>query len=198
MNQILRLSLLATLAATTCAAHADDMFVGATVNAPYRTSLTFSDGNTRRTFESDSRAVPLKLYGGYNFNANFGIEAGYKDFGKTTIDPLPGSGNTFSTASRAMYVAGKGSMQLGESWSLFGKLGVTNTHTNFDATGDGPSDSGTVDRTGLYASVGAAYLLSKNVALTVELEHFGQAKYSKSDNVSFGMDGVALGARYSF
>jgi OmpA-OmpF porin, OOP family len=194
MNPLLRLSLSAIFAFTVCPVHADDFTVGATIGAANRTSLRFSDGQNTHSVYSDSK-VPFKLYGAYELDQNYSIEAGYKLFGNYTIDPEPGSGHTFTTRSRAAYIAAKREWHLGESWSLFGKAGVGRSTTRYTGTGELAPFTTTASKTGLYASVGAAWMVSKNVALTAEFEHLPA---TKTERFKFGMNGFALGARVSF
>ncbi len=196
MKHILRLSLLAALAITTDAAYAQDLYVGAALSNSYDAKLILQDGSgVVSTFEGNSKGVPIRLYGGYNFNANFGVEAGYKNYGKLTYGPVTDAGSTLSMDARFMYVAAKGTIPLGESWSVFGKLGAANGRTRYMEKGGQENATLTAKRTSPYVGIGAAYLVSKNIALTVELERVGQTRVH---DFGFGMSGFSAGARFSF
>lgn len=175
--------------------HAQDVYVGATMSNTYTSNLNFIDAGKQLSFNSKDRALPLKIFVGHNFSQNLAVELGYKTFGKTTVDPVPGSGSVLSSRSSAWYAAGRGDMQLSEDWSLFGKLGATHTNTTFAGAGELSALSGSVGKLGLYAGVGTAYSITKNLALTLELEHFGIAK---EKNLKFNMDGFSAGIRYQF
>ncbi|BBB65244.1 hypothetical protein UNDYM_0991 [Undibacterium sp. YM2] len=177
------------------ASHAQDVYVGAAVGRSYSSSLNFNDAGTQNDFSSKDKAMPLKIFVGYEANQNLGVELGYKNFGRATIDPVPGSGSTVTTRANAWYVAAKGSMSLAEDWSLFGKLGATHMNTHFTGAGELRALSASTDKAGLYAALGTAYQLTKNLALTLELESFGIAK---EKNMKFNMNGLSAGIRYQF
>ncbi|MFZ6676312.1 outer membrane beta-barrel protein [Undibacterium sp. Tian12W] len=194
MKRIFCLSLI--FAATLSnASHAQDVYVGAAVGRSYSSSLNFNDAGTQNDFSSKDKAMPLKIFVGYEANQNLGVELGYKNFGSATIDPVPGSGSTVTTRANAWYVAAKGSMSLAEDLSLFGKLGVTHMNTHFTGAGELRALSASTDKAGLYAAVGTAYQLTKNLALTLELESFGIAK---EKNMKFNMNGLSAGIQYRF
>lgn len=196
MKHILRLSLLAAFAVTTGAVHAEDLYIGAALNGAYHAKLILADGSGGvRTFESKSKGMPVRLYGGYNFNANFAVEAGYKDFGKLTFGSADDAGTTLSMDARFMYVAAKGTVPLGESWSVFGKLGAANGRTRYMESGGPENDKLTAKRTSPYVGIGVAYLVSKNIALTVELERVGATRVG---GLNFGMSALSAGASFSF
>lgn len=194
MKRIFCLSLVfaATLSS---ASHAQDIYVGATISNSYSSNLNFTDAGKQYDFKSKDKAMPLKIFVGYDANQNLGVELGYKNFGRTTVDPVPGSGTTLISHANAWYAAVKGSMLLGEDWSLFGKLGATHTNTGFAGTGGLRALSSSPDKADLYAALGTAYKLTKNLDLTLELEHFGTAK---EKNLKFNMDGFSAGIRYRF
>jgi OOP family OmpA-OmpF porin len=132
-----------------------------------------------------------KVFGGYEFNNTWGVEAGYTDFRKSDFSynagGVAGHGNS---DGNAWYVAGKASVPINEQFSAFGKLGVERSESNF-ATNTGVSGSN--NDTGVYAGVGVQYKLNQQVALTAEYERYGDKK-------AFGAkpDVWTVGARYSF
>lgn len=175
--------------------YAQEVYIGAAVSAKYSTSLDFDDAGKQHEFKSKDTTVPLKVFIGYDVNQNLGVELGYKNFGRSTIDPAPGSGSTLTTSGNAWYAAVKGSMALSENWSLFGKLGVSHINSHFTGAGELRALSASTDKAELYAAVGTAYQLTRNLALTLELERFGTAK---EKNMKFSMDGFSAGIRYQF
>ncbi|MFZ6654998.1 outer membrane beta-barrel protein [Undibacterium sp. TJN19] len=196
MKKILCLSMLAVAGASMAmVAHAQNVSVGAAVSNSYETELNFQDGAHTSTFKSKEKPVPFKFYLAYNFAPAIAVEAGYKNFGSSTIDPVPGSGNQLGTRADAIYTAVRGTWQAAEDWSLYGKIGTTYTRTKFTATGELSSLAGEEKKMRLYAGAGMAYNVSKELALTLELEHFGEAKKA---GLKFGMDGFSLGLRYQF
>jgi OOP family OmpA-OmpF porin len=141
---------------------------------------------------SDGYKASAKVFGGYEFNNMWGVEAGYTDFRKssfnyTTNNGIAGSGNA---DGHAYYVAGKATAPINDQFAVFGKLGVENSHRSF---GTNTGLSGSSNDTGVYAGAGLQYNLNKQVALTAEYERYGKS-------ASFGAksDVWTVGARYSF
>jgi opacity protein-like surface antigen len=148
--------------------------------------------NGLRTSGSDDWKTSAKIFGGYEMNNSWGLEAGYTDFRKSGFNYTNAAGVAGSGSSdgHAFYLAAKANMPLSEQFSAFGKLGVENTHRSFTtSTGVAGSDSDT----GVYAGVGVQYNLSKQVALTAEYERYGTKK-------DYGVkpDVWTVGARYNF
>lgn len=171
-------------------AHAEGAYVGAGVAA---SRYNFNVPNAVSSDDHSGTRIAGKLFGGYEFDKTWGVEAGYSDFGgkgySFTQAGVPGH---FDTDSRVFYVAGKATAPVNAQLGVFGKLGVS--HNRDDASGSGAAAGiGGDSKTALYASVGAQYALNKNVALTVELEHYG-----KGGNFERKASALAFGARYSF
>jgi OOP family OmpA-OmpF porin len=132
-----------------------------------------------------------KVFGGYEFNNTWGVEAGYTDFRKSDFSyNVGGASGNGSSDGHAWYVAGKANYPINEQFAAFGKLGVERTHSNFNTNA---GYSGSSSDTGVYAGVGVQYNLNKQVALTAEYERYGDKK-------DFGAkpDVWTVAARYSF
>ena len=173
----------AILAAATVAGSvkaADNFYLGAGAGRSGTLHLDGPNGTQKNT----NHPIPVRLFGGYNFTDNVAIEAGYKDFGKYKFD-LPASSDI-----DGYYLAAKGSMRVGESWSLFGKAGVS--HVNVDTTG--PS-FGKFDSNRAMFGIGADYSITPNLALGLELINYGRRK---SDKGTLGLGQVEATVRYSF
>ncbi len=165
-------------------AHAEGAYVGAGAVA---SRFNFDQPGTN----DSGNKVSGKLFGGYEFDKMFGVEAGYTDFGSKSFAFNNGASN-IDTDSHAFYVAGKATTPINEQFSVFGKLGAVNTHDNVSGRGTAVNFRGD-SKTGLYASVGGQYAINKNVALTAEVEHYG-----KSATFGRKADALAFGARYTF
>lgn len=133
-----------------------------------------------------------KIFGGYEFNNTWGLEAGYTDFrgsnfNYTNAAGVAGSG---SSDAHATYLAAKANVPLADQFSLIGKLGVENTRRSFGTT---TGVSGSDNDTGAYAGLGVQYNLSRDVSLTAEYERYGTKK-------DYGVkpDVWTVGARYNF
>jgi OOP family OmpA-OmpF porin len=145
------------------------------------------------TTGSDGYKASPKIFGGYEFNNIWGVEAGYTHFSKSDFDYTTAGGVTGRGGSRAhaLYVAGKANAMINDQFSVFGKLGLENSDRSFSTST--PGLSGSDHNTGVYAGVGVQYNLNKQVALTAEYERYG-----KSTDFGVKPDVWTVGARYNF
>jgi OOP family OmpA-OmpF porin len=163
-------------------------YVGAAVSA--------SDTNYRIGGATDVKAGGYKgagkIFGGYEFDQTWGVEAGYTDLRSTDGTYRIGNtaGRVNSDGSRT-YVAAKASLPMNQQVSVYGKLGVGYSKT--DVSMSTPSVSFDDSDTEAYGAVGAQYSLNQNVALIAEYERYGKKK-------DFGpkADTWTIGARYAF
>lgn len=133
-----------------------------------------------------------KLYGGYEFNQTWGIEAGYTDFGKKNQGyTLNGVNGTAKTEGNSTYLAAKATAPLNERVSVYGKAGVARNNRELTATNAVLNQD--VTKTEAYGAVGMQYNVNEQVALTAEYERYGKKR-------DFGVkpDAWTVGARYSF
>lgn len=147
---------------------------------------------------SDGYKASGKLFGGYDFDKTWGIEAGYTDFRKSNYSYTTPTGTggaavpgTASSDGHAFYVAGKATAPINDQFAVFGKLGATQDKWNLNSSTAGLSNNDS--KTEVYAGLGAQYSLTKQVALTFEYERYGKSK-------DFGAkpDVWTIGAKYSF
>jgi len=132
---------------------------------------------------TDDYHTNAKIYGGYEFDQNWGVEAGYTNFGKedVAVGNVKGSGT---------YVAGKYSVPLGERFTGYGKLGVSYNERKLSSSTLGQVNS---YDTGLYGGVGVEYKLNEKLAVNAEYERYGKDK-------AFGAkaDVYTVGLKYGF
>ena len=148
-----------------------------------------------------------KLYGGYNFTQNWGVEVGYNDFGNgySVKGTISGTPYTISDMKgHSWYVAGTGTLPLQNGFSLFAKLGVAENHTDGgSACVSGNCGSvGSENHSSVLYGVGASYNFTKQWAARLEYEDFG--KVTSDDVWGTGGSGAVkasawtLSAKYSF
>jgi OOP family OmpA-OmpF porin len=119
--------------------------------------------------------VSPKIYGGYEFTPNWGVEAGYTQFHEKSDYNSNGS-----------YIAGKYTVPIDERFSAFGKLGLQHSErTNLARQTDRDN--------GLYGGIGVQYALNRNLALTAEYERYGKDKSSGAK-----ADVYTVGLKYGF
>ncbi len=99
--------------------------------------------------QSESNNIGYRLTAGYQFNRYFGIEGGFANFGQVQADgngsvvmsptngilPLEQIATFTSSAKlrvRGWELAGIASWPLSQSWSLFGRAGIFDSHTKLE------------------------------------------------------------------
>jgi OOP family OmpA-OmpF porin len=135
-----------------------------------------------------------KIYGGYNIDQTWAVEAGYTDFGKRSYNYTQGgAAGGLNTDAHSYYVAGKGTWPVAKDFAVFGKLGVARNHNEVTTSGIA-SVSGSDNKTALYASVGGEYAINKNVKVSLEYENYGK------NDIDTGRKAGAItaGLRYNF
>ncbi|WP_280151587.1 outer membrane beta-barrel protein [Piscinibacter sp. XHJ-5] len=138
------------LAAGAAAAHAEGLYAGASLGAPFWNSTV--DG-----VDGNGRGVAGKLYGGYGFSPNFALEAGAMHLGESR--DISGK-----VKADGAYLDAVGTLPLSKDWSLLGRIGAA--HARFNGPGGDSSD------TGLKLGAGAQYQLSSTMALRAEYEQY--------------------------
>jgi OOP family OmpA-OmpF porin len=142
-----------------------------------RSSFEIEGGAGAALAGGDDKDNGSRLGAGYMFTRNFGVEAGWVDFGKAKRGgALPGLSTAREGEVRANgpFFAGVASVPLSERFSAFGKLGVIDAR--IDASGD--SDMTSFMETAEWrplVGIGGAYQVSRNWAIQTEY-----GKYSKT------------------
>lgn len=120
----------------------------------------------------DDSDTGFKLYGGYKFNDNFALEAGYADIGSATMD-FTGLGFNAEVEATALFVDAVATLPLSPQFAVFGRAGVamTNTELTVNVPGFGSS---TVDddEAEFKFGLGGQFSFSKAVALRAEWERY--------------------------
>ena len=142
------------------------------------------DGSDNPVAPTDRSDDSFKLYGGYGFTPNFGVELGYADLGRY------GTANG-SLRARAVYADAVGTLPLASQWSAIGRVGVFDARLhNDDSVNGNSSDNGANIKIG----AGLQYNLSQAVALRGEWEHYKlDTSAGKPD-----IDTYTLGVNYRF
>ncbi len=156
-NKLLSSALLAAvLGASALSAQAADkgFYAGAGVGQSFVDEQAYDDEDTA-----------FSVFGGYQFNRYFGLEAGYADFGK--IEPQ-GAGRALEADTA--YLTAVGTLPITEKFSAYAKAGFHAWNLD-DAI---PGLTGTNDDSGTDPTygVGVQYRLTDQVALRGEYSRF--------------------------
>jgi len=174
-------------------AAAQGAYVGVNVGKAKQKLSTYEDGFTLK-----DDATGYKLYGGYGFNQNFGIEGGYTHLGKFTDSYIDsGDAVTGTYKVRSLYLAATGTLPITEQFSIFAKVGVAFNRATISGTVNGVYEgSASENQTSPLLGIGAAYNFSKNWAVVAEYEDFGKVVKDSDGNIKARL--LTVGARYSF
>jgi OOP family OmpA-OmpF porin len=130
-------------------------------------------GAVKNTITED-RQRTYKLFGGYEFDQNWAVEAGYTDLGKTGFFSQQGNGlGHTDMKSRNAYLAAKYTVPLTERSSVYGKLGLSHSERSLAGYQGVPfigSDNG------LYAAAGMQFKLTDKVSMYAEYERYGEPR----------------------
>jgi OOP family OmpA-OmpF porin len=189
MNKLLLALLVAAMTSTAAQAEElDKYYAGVTLSSSGKST------GISRTGErvSDSGGVGTKIFGGVNLNKHVALEAGYANYGSHTLrNTGAGTSGDAQIDTSMMYLAAKGTVAINERFALFGKSGLA--HTRFALTGMGEPD---VRMSRLMLGVGAQVSITKQVALTLEFEHYGKAE--PAPNRLYSLNKFEAGLKYSF
>ena len=127
----------------------------------------------------DDRATAFKIFGGYKFNKNFALEAGYFDLGKFGFAATTTPAGTLNgqIKLRGLNFDAVGILPLAEKFSAFGRVGLNYAQAkdNFSATGAvaAPTDS-SPDKNDLNYKFGwgVQYDITESVGLRGEWERY--------------------------
>ena len=128
-------------------------------------------GESRLDGRSDTAA---KMFGGYQFNPAFAIEAGYHDLGAARSASV--------TALEASFL---GSWELGNRFALLGRVGVYRAETSGFGTNLGP-----------VLGLGASYELTRNASFRLEWQRFDNL--GPQTLPKFDIDILSIAALYRF
>jgi OmpA-OmpF porin, OOP family len=121
----------------------------------------------------DDKDIAFSIFGGYQFNRNFGIELGYVDLGRVSFSvPRFAGPVAIRFESTGLEVSGVGTMPINQQFSFYGKLGLFLWDLDVRATGPGGTAALSEDGTDLTFALGAGYRLMKDVALHVQWQRY--------------------------
>lgn len=148
----------------------------------------FSVGGGNGLFSSESKDTAYNIYGGSYFNPNFGLEAGFTDFGKIKR----GGGTTKANGINLSLV---GKLPLSQSFNLLGKVGTTYGRTDVSSSPVSGIPRGKESGFGLSYGIGAEYLFTPTLSGVLQYDEHNM-KFAGTDKESVGA--ATVGLRYRF
>lgn len=186
-KQLLLLALSAALGVTSAQAADTGFYVGGSLGQSMANDFNGSDFDAElatlgltSSSSTDDTDTGWKLFAGYRFMKYLAVEGAYTDLGKFTAHSTitaPGAGIVDTEIkANAWTISALGILPLGDSFSLFGRVGVNLWSTDISATGSGTggtaSASESDDGTDWVYGVGAAYNFTNNLSLRGEWERY--------------------------
>jgi OOP family OmpA-OmpF porin len=155
-------------------------------------------------YKTDRDQLGARIFAGYNFNENFGIESGLAQYGKSKYKQTVGTGNgVLEHKMQAFDVVGKGYLPVGDGFNVYALGGLALVHAqvkNSNVSSTDASYSKTQNRVRPIYGIGASYDIPQT-QLTTNLEFSriqgsGNLKTSKSAIPSADM--LTLNIAYNF
>ena len=181
------LGLVALTAVAAPFAMADDsgLYVGgnigqsrATIDEERITNSLTGAGFTTTGFEDDNRDLGYKLFGGYQFNKYFALEAGYFDLGKFdfTATGLPPGTLSGNIKIKGVNLDAVGILPITEKFSAFGRVGANYAKVEDSFVGSGSltalNPNPTKRDTNYKLGLGLQYAFNDALAMRVEAERY--------------------------
>jgi opacity protein-like surface antigen len=164
-------------------------YVGAAFGAAFG-NREIDDNNSRN---DEGLGHAAKVYAGYQFSENFGLQAGFVRL--RALNQNTGSGATLvkqTVTGESTYVAGTARWPLGTSFALTGKVGVSFGKVSAASPATAATNLLVGSRTSLLIGTGAEYVLNRQLSFSAELESYGKLSAQVKGNA------LTLGARYTF
>lgn len=149
-----------------------------------------SDWCNRTPRHCDDSDVGLKLFGGFQFTAHWGIEASYVDFGQITLSEAQNGTPGFRAEVRGFTLSGMGILPLSKKLDFFARAGLFRWEVELARFGTLATQTLKRDGTDFTFGIGFAFLLTQAVQLRLEWEQFtniGDQNTSDIDLFSGGM-----------
>lgn len=150
----------------------------ANVDEPNIAAAVTGPGVTHTITSSDERRTGYKVFGGYQMNRYFGVEAGYFNLGKSTFTSTTVPAGTLNGQLRAegFNLDLVGTAPLSDNFALIGRIGAQNAKTRgtFAGTGAALVANPTPSRreTNYKAGVGMQYAVTPSFLVRAEVERY--------------------------
>ena len=158
-------------------------------------------GLTSTSIANTDRDRGFKLFGGYQYNKYFAVEAGYFDLGQFGFDAntIPTGTLSGNIKLRGLNLDAVGMLPITDKFSAFGRLGVAYAHTDGSFVGTGAvnvfNPSPSARDTNLKVGLGVQYAFTDALSLRAEIERYrvNDAVGNKGD-----VDLASIGLVYRF
>lgn len=176
------------------------LMIGASASAQVYVGATAGQSkwndDCKATTKCDTSSTAYKVFGGYNIDKNFAVEASYFSLGK--ISATASVGQTTASAEvkgNGFEIAGVAKHDFTEEFGGFAKLGVARVKADANSVVPGlASFSQDTTSTQPVFGLGVTYKISKEIALRGEFE----SRRAKLGNDKETVNNFSVGVQYSF
>lgn len=173
----------------------------ATIDHDRISNELLGSGLTTTSIADDDRDRGFKLFGGYQVNKYFAVEAGYFDLGQFSFlaNTVPIGTLNGNIKVRGVNLDAVGILPITEKFSAFGRIGVAYAHTDGSFAGTGAvsvlNPSPSARDTNLKVGLGVQYAFTDALSLRAEIERYriNDAVGNKGD-----IDLASIGLVYRF
>lgn len=142
------------------------------------TSNLLGGGFTTTLIADDNRDTGYKLFGGYRYNKNFAVEAGYFDLGKFgyTATVVPAGTLTGTIKLKGLNFDAVGILPLTKQFSALGRLGLNYAQARDTFTGTGAvnvlNPNPSKDQVNYKLGAGLQYDFTESLGMRIEAERY--------------------------
>ena len=144
-------------------------------------------GSCPSSASCDTRDTGYRLYGGYQFHPNIGVELGYVDLGKATAN-VGGLGGDVKADGWTAHVVG--SIPVWNRFALFGRVGAIHGESKTGGAFGSHKDRGT----DLAYGAGVRFGVTNNLDVSAEWDRFRFDTTNRDADV----DLISVGLRFKF
>lgn len=173
----------------------------ASLDSGLRDDQLFDLGFNGASTSVDDKGTAFRAFGGYRFHRYFAAELGYVDLGRYELRSTVARGSLNSSLrSRGIDLSALGLLPVGESFTLFGRVGVlaARTRSSFSSSGSVALIGGSESErsSGVLYGLGGMADVAPNLALRVEYtEH---RKVGDDLSGDFKARTITAGVQYRF
>jgi OOP family OmpA-OmpF porin len=132
----------------------------------------------------DDTDSALSIFGGYQFNRNFGFEIAYTDLGKATVS---GPGGTATVDTSGLEFSAVGTIPISEQFSFYGKLGFFMWDADLRGTLGGVPVAASDDGTDLTIAIGARFSFTRSLAAQLQWQRYLDVSGADIDVIGVGL-----------
>lgn len=180
-----------TLLVCACAAQAEGVYVG---GGGFLRHYDLTHAGAASKDDATGQSLSAQMFIGYDFNERWAAEGGYVNLGRPSYTySLNGRETRLSTDGHVWFGAVRATLPLNETFSLYSRLGVSQSRTTLTGSGAAAALTKTTTHTSLMSGLGLQYKINQNLASTVELTRFGPSQTPGSS-----LTGLSMSLKYGF